>query len=235
MMKALPQQIALLCAIIPVISVHTTWLIASMMENLHWCLPYWHSCHSISATGRQYPEFFVFKAIMLPLATLMFGYWLLLNHWLKQLFASKALRRTVFILGGFACVALILYTVTLGAVGDSYRLARRIGIVLFFVGTSFAHLVLVKCLNDLPERAKHYSSLISPWLKRMTIVCAALVIGSMINGLLGFLWEYWDIWENAFEWSYSLVMVSLFYLVGRMWSIHVVESHCDEGSAQTYR
>ena len=154
---------------------------------------------------------------MLPLATLMLGYWLLLGTWLKQLHASSRLRKTILFLGCFACLALVIYTVTLGAVGDHYRLARRIGIVLFFVGTSFAHLVLLQGLVNLQKNSSPALLIIAPWVKKMTYICAALVFGSAINGLLGFFWEYWDKWENAFEWSYSVVMISLFYIVGRMW------------------
>jgi hypothetical protein len=50
-----------------------------------WCIPYIDSCTSISATGREPPAFFVFKALMIPAAMLLMAYWLLNARWLRQL------------------------------------------------------------------------------------------------------------------------------------------------------
>ncbi|MFC3096028.1 hypothetical protein [Alteromonas sediminis] len=183
------------------------------MGNLSPCVPYWSECHSISATGRQYPEFFVFKALMIPTAVCMAMYWLLLDIWLRQI-SKRVSAKWVTAQGLMACVALIVYTVTLGAEGEPYKLARRVGIVFFFVFTSFAHLLLLAKLTTLDTKRLGLTT----WCKRMHRVCFVLVASSIISAILGYVFpNVWDRWDNAFEWSYSLLMISLFYIVGKMW------------------
>ena len=50
--------LALITGLLPLVCVHTTYLIAASHGHVPWCVPYWDSCTSISATGRQLPETF---------------------------------------------------------------------------------------------------------------------------------------------------------------------------------
>jgi len=211
--KMIPVKIALICCFLPLVSVHLTLMISIASENLHACIPYWSYCHSISATGRQYPEFFVFKALLIPSAVFMSIYWLLMHHWLQRITQNKQSPALITSMGIVASLALIVYTVTLGAPGDSYALARRIGVVFYFAFTSFAHLILLRYLDKIDTRALGIVS----EQNKITVICALLVISAIASAIIGMLWEGWDNWENAYEWWFSLAMIALFYLVARMW------------------
>ena len=209
----MPQKISLICVFLPLVCVHTTLVIGIAMGNLEPCVPYWSECHSISATGRQYPEFFVFKALMIPTAVFMAGYWLLLHKWLAHI--DQSVKRTGITAQGLvACIALVVYTVTLGAVGEPYALARRMGIVFFFVFSSFAHLLLLAKLSRIDRSVLGIAGLYQIMFK----LCLVLVISSIVSAIFGYLIpDIWDSWENAFEWTYSLFMIALYFIVGKMW------------------
>lgn len=208
------STIANFCAVVPILSVHLTLILAIYFDNLSSCSPYWSQCHSISATGRQYPEFFFFKGLMIPVAVMMSVYWLLMRTWLNRLQLINRRSKISVIFGLVACVALIVYCVTLGAVGEPYAFARRIGVVLFFALTSFAHLLLLACLSE----SDYIAGISALNIRKLKTMCVFLLIIGLFSALLGFLWEGYDNWDNAFEWWFALLMMSQFYLVGRIWN-----------------
>ena len=210
----MPYKIAMICVLLPLFTVHLTLIVSISFENIQACLPYWSDCHSISATGRQYPEFFVFKALMIPTAVFMGMYWLLMHVWLKQISDSKL---QPILMTGFGCIAvlmLIVYTVTLGAVGEPYALARRLGVTVYFGFTAGGHLLLlVKFRKVNTQQLK-----ISGEVKAMFYLCLVMLTTAVASAVAGLLWDKgWDNWENAYEWWFSLIMISLFYCVARMW------------------
>lgn len=210
----MPYKIAMICVLLPLFTVHLTLAVSIFFENIQACLPYWSNCHSISATGRQYPEFFVFKALMIPTAVFMGIYWLLMHVWLKQISDSKLQPIIITTFGCIAAFMLIVYTVTLGAVGDPYALARRLGVTVYFGFTAGAHLLLL-----VKFRAVNTQLLkISGEVKVMFYLCIVMLTSAFASALAGLFWEEgWDNWENAYEWWFSLSMISLFYCVARVW------------------
>lgn len=208
-----PNKIALICVLLPLGTVHLTLSIAFVFENLQACIPYWSYCYSISATGRQYPEFFVFKALMIPTAVFMMMYWLLLHTWVKKISRQKVVPSLMTALGCTAGFALIVYTVTLGAEGEPYALARRLGVVLYFAFSALGHLLLLAKLQQIDTKSLN----IEREQALLKYICLVLVVSGIASALAGFLWPGWDNWENAYEWWFSLAMIALFYVVGRMW------------------
>ncbi|WP_026376312.1 hypothetical protein [Aestuariibacter salexigens] len=214
-------KLAYLCAFLPVIAVHLTWSLAFVTGDVDGCLVYWGYCHSISATGREYPEFFVFKALMIPVAVLMMLYWMSVYQWLMQLSVTKASASRIRALGMIAAVALILYTVTLGASGEPWALPRRIGAVLYFAFTSFAHLALLYSVSRQNELKKR----LGKGSQHLARLCAVLILMGVISALLGYLWPGYRNWDNAFEWWFALLMMGQFILVGRMMAFTKFEIH----------
>ena len=211
-----PYIIALLCVFVPLISVHLTATIAMLFGNVHTCVPYWSDCYSISATGRGYPEFFVFKALLIPSAVFMCAYWLLLHHWVKGISDGEVVPTVVTVMGVIASIALVVYSVTLGAVGEPYALARRIGVVFYFAFSSFGHLILLHYLDKIDTHAHG----IVRQQNRLTISSVTLIGTAIASAFIGLIWEEaWDRWENAYEWWFGLLMISLFYHVASMWKI----------------
>lgn len=232
----LASRIAYVCFWLPLSAVHITAVIAMLNDNLGVCLPYWSSCYSISATGRQFPEFFVFKALLLPTAVFKAAYWCLLYVWTSKVIRkadinysglisqqnteqdSKHKRhskpKVFLVLGLLASLALIIYTVTLGS-GDAYSLARRIGVVFYFALTAFAHLLLLKSLDKLDTEALG----IVDQQNRILVICVFLITTAIASAFAGIFWSGWEQWENAYEWWFSLFMISLIWQVAKMWDI----------------
>lgn len=209
-----PYKIALICLFLPLVAVHLTLAIAIAFTNLEPCNPYWSECHSISATGRQYPEFFVFKALLIPTAVVMAIYWVLLRTWLMQLTNNQLKPRLMTAMGVTAGITLIVYTVALGAEGEPYALARRIGVVFYFAFTAFGHLLLLKHLDKV-DTEKHG---LAVYQSRLSISCIFLIGSAILSAIVGVIWEtWWDKWENAYEWWFSLLMISMFYQTAQMW------------------
>ena len=70
---------------VPLVAIHSCYLLAAQNGHVPWCLPYIDSCTSISATGRHRPESLVFRAAIMPSAALMLVYWTLVERWLRTL------------------------------------------------------------------------------------------------------------------------------------------------------
>lgn len=211
MLSRLPlNQLAFLIAVLPTVTVHITWVVAASTSALEWCNPYWAKCHSISATGREVPQFYIFKALMLPTAALMLFYWWRLSRWVaSQTLEQKSAKRIRF-LGTTAALSLVIYTITLGAVGDLFALPRRIGVVGYFAFTAFAHLLLLHTLQDWVKN----HSLAQPAYRSLFQLSMLLLILGVISAALGFAWKDYQHWDNAFEWWFAILMISQFVCVG---------------------
>ena len=224
MLKSTPYKIAMICFLVPLLSVHITATIGMLFNNITVCFPYWSDCYSISATGRGYPEFFVFKALLIPAALFMLAYWLLLHHWTKQVSDSQVVPKVSTVMGVIASFALIVYTVTLGAGGEPYVLARRIGVIFYFAFSVFGHLVFLYYLDKIDT----YKLAVVREQNRLLITCLTLLGTAIATAFIGLFWEEtWDRWENAYEWWFALLMISLFYHVARMWKITNYQSQFD--------
>ncbi len=206
-------RLGLWAALLPAVTVHLTWVTAASTGALQWCNPYWSHCHSISATGREIPQFYLFKALMLPSAIIMIAYWRQLRReFSDKLAESSSLFRLIEILGIGASVSLIVYTLTLGAIGELFVLPRRIGVVGYFAFTAFAHLLLLAKLKVIIQSR---AALYVPY-QALFCVCALLLVLGVISAFLGFFWPSYHFWDNAFEWWFALLMICQFLGVARV-------------------
>lgn len=204
-----PHQLAKLITGLAVICVVSCFLIAASVGNIRWCMPFAADCVSISATGRRYPEFFVFKGLMLPAAVLMVFYWQQLHHWLSLSGIQHNASNWMLRLGYVAAGALAVYTLTLGATGEPYALARRMGIILFFGLTAMNHLLLLLILRTT-------ALLKYPHMRLYRGLSWSMLLVGLANTGLSF-WPGYDDYQNAVEWWFALAMISQFALVGRLW------------------
>lgn len=193
--------IALVLGTIPVLVINLNYLIAASEGFVPWCVPYWDSCTSISATGREGTAFYFFKLTMLPLALCYGWYWKLIHEALaREGYSGKAIRT----LGYAAVLALIVYVLALGLVADSFQLVRRIGIIFYFAFTFLCQLLVVYQLNKLRVRLRG--------LQAQFYLCGlVLAIGVLTLPLGVWLENYADV-EDAFEWNLSLLLHSNFVL-----------------------
>ena len=196
--------IALFTGLIPIVSVHLTYLISASQGFVPWCIPYVDSCVSISATGRYGAAFFLFKGTMIPAAMLLMAFWFLSFLWLRRLGDHGRYPTAIFYIGVIGAIFLIVYTVALGAAGETLRLQRRIGITIYFAFTFFSQLLMTYRLGVLKDTK------IRIYLQMISYTVLAVGLCTVALGLL--LDNYEQDYENAFEWVAAL-LIHLYFLV----------------------
>jgi len=212
-MKIYP--LALIAGLLPLITIHLCYLVAVQANHVSACVPYFHSCTSISAAGREGVEYYLFKGLMIPSAVFFIVFWAYACQWLRALGAKQqALLVTIV---GFGCIAsfgLILYSLVLGAIGPEFRLQRRIGVITFFSLSFVAQLLFLLVLNSIAKRIGSLRAhLLGIKVCHGIILCFAVsaVIISNINSTV------YDSMEDAFEWWVTLVLCLFPLIVAMMW------------------
>lgn len=203
-------QTAALLFLLPSLAININYFIAASEGFVPWCNPYWDSCTSISATGRNGSAYFFFKATMLPISLLYLYYW---NQCAFQLKRFGYTSNTIRNLGFFAVAALALYVVSLGAAGDSFRLARRIGIIFYFTLTYLCQLLIVYRLGVLGKKEDS-----QVWQSGLSLLILSI---GVLTLFLDVLLPNYDDYENAFEWNIALLVHINFALAG--WGWHNLE------------
>lgn len=207
--------VAVAAALLPFVTVHLTYLVAAWLGHVPWCVPYLHSCSSISATGRLAPEYHLFKALMIPAAALLALYWGLCAVWLWALgCASTGRLRALLLLGLLAAAGLLLYSVMLGSIGPHYQLQRRIGITLFFGFSYLAQLLVMALAWRLPTlQAIAAAPLKAMWLPALAVLLLGLasVAIDAVDPML------FDRIDNALEWLLTLLLCAHLLLTAALW------------------
>ncbi|MDA0978395.1 MAG: hypothetical protein O3B72_07555 [Proteobacteria bacterium] len=201
--------VPLLTGLLPIIAIHLTYLVSAAEGFVPWCFPYFESCTSISATGRHGTAYFLFKATMIPAAMLLMLHWSLSSLWLRSLGDSGRALPVILVLGVLGAVFLIVYTVALGAAGDSMRLQRRIGVVLYFTLTYLCQLLVVWRLRRITRPGAILNGMLGLSLCTLAIGMATLLLDVSI--------ENYDDYEDAFEWILALLVHLHFLLACMLW------------------
>lgn len=85
-MKSLP----LIAGIVPLVAITIAHWLGTDAGRLPGCIPYLEGCISISATGRNPPGSFVFRAVELPFAAALVFLWYFVTSWLRVLGAEPS-------------------------------------------------------------------------------------------------------------------------------------------------
>ncbi|MFN3165040.1 MAG: hypothetical protein ACE37N_16560 [Pseudohongiellaceae bacterium] len=205
----MPQRIALLAlllAVLPTVAIHLNYLIAASEGSVPWCIPYWQSCTSISATGRDGLAFYFFKTTMLPIAAL---YWLYWRAAQQTLIRHGYQGNAIFMLGSLAVLALVVYVLALGAVGDSFQLTRRIGIIFYFTFTYLCQLLIVWQLTRL--------AVADPSRNLQLVLLLLILVIGLTTVLLDLVMADYGAIEDAFEWVIALLLHGNFLLAAWGW------------------
>jgi hypothetical protein len=223
-----PRPVALLAALLPVLAVHLTYVLAASHGLVPWCIPYLDSCASISATGRHPPASYLFRATMLPAAVIFVGYWWLTRAWLRALGSPFYPRGSDWMwwLGLAACAGLAAYVTVLGEAGRHWQEQRRVGIVFYFAFTFMAQLLLS---GELQQRSEAL-----PWLRPYARVLMGNCVILLSLGLATVVWDLldplaYDRVEDAIEWILALLL-QVNYLIGYLlwrrdgWHLEVVRA-----------
>ncbi|MEN7341524.1 MAG: hypothetical protein AAAFM81_01220 [Pseudomonadota bacterium] len=184
--------LALATALLPVIAVNVCYQLSTAAEFIPRCVTYLDGCTSISATGRHGVAYWVFKILMLPQCLLLVVFWRMLA---KRLEVRKAWwLRLTYVASAFLAV----YVIALGSEGDLYRLMRRYGVFVFFLGTFVTQITITGTRARLAIRPFGWR-----FQQLLLIVMGFLAIAEVPLGSFGL---EDDRAENIIEWNFSLLM-----------------------------
>lgn len=206
--------LALLCWIVPTLAVVVTYAISAGTGQVPTCFPFLEGCTSISGAARRDPSIHLFRALMLPTATLVAAYWILVRHWLGQLGDPGRSRHWLAGLGVVGALFLVLYVVFLGTEGRTYEFMRRYGVTVYFAFTALAQLLLAYRLRRLPPAGQ---AAVGPGLVRAKVVfCGAMLLLGLVNVPAKNLFPELPV-DNAVAWNFALLMHGYFGLTAIAW------------------
>lgn len=204
------QVLPLLAGALPLIAMFGAFAIGVAAGTLPDCDPIIDGCRSISATGRQPPGSFLFRAIMLPQSLLYALMWYLSALWLRELSPgiSRARALAIVTVGVIGALALIIYVTFLGSKEPVYEFMRRFGIYVAFLGVAVAQLLVA--LAMLRTRVRSLGQLM------LGISAVVLAVG-FLNLVLKATLENPDAAENRIEWLASILMQAWFFVLYLAW------------------
>ncbi len=199
--------IPLVTALLPAAAVHLCYLLAAHLGHLSWCFPYFPDCVSISATGRHSPESILFRAAVIPTAVFMVIYWKLGAAWIEALGCEKPLRnRAILWLGVAAGLGLFVYASVLGEVGDLYKLQRRLGMILFYILTFLAQVLM--CIQVAALARAREAPVPAPIVRGFQGISAAVAVLGALSLLSWAFYGDYRRYEDAFEWGITLLILA---------------------------
>jgi hypothetical protein len=209
--------LALLAGLLPLVAALLAWALSLKLGLVPACIPLVEGCVSISRAARHDLPNHLFRALMLPAATLQGLVWLLAGHWLSGLTGHSWRLRLLSLLGCTAAVALVLYTSFLGTEGAIYRALRHYGTVAYFGFTCLCMLLLGDAVQRL-VRSRHLAlprSLVRAHLALAGALVAMGITNAIVAALLPAPWK--DRTENVTEWWGALIFVLCFFALAAMW------------------
>ena len=201
-------------ALVPLITINVTYLIAADLEHVRSCIPYFQGCASVSSTGREYPESLVFKAGFLPSALVLAIFWHLCAQFLAIAGEPRTRLNALRVLGIAACVSLMTYALTLGQNDGWFPEARRAGIVGFTLCTFLAEVLFWIWYAPLRTGA---TKRIWLWL---IILSLALPMLDVISELAKWAGAPRKPTNNTIAWNAFVVTSAYYAVVARLWWRH---------------
>jgi hypothetical protein len=206
--------LALAAAIVPFVTFNLTYWIASSLDHVRSCFTYLYGCTSVSSTGRQMPEFWVFKVGVFALAAALALHWRQASQFLFRLGVSTRGVRTLEILAYLSVVALLVYVVTLGLPDEQFGKLRRIGTNGFAFLNWFTQIAFVVLYR--PVRIDT-TRILFRWLIVATAALLLVGLSSEIAKTMG--WPRKET-NNVAAWNAFLVLTIYYLILARIWWHH---------------
>ncbi len=211
--------LALVAGVLPAVASLCAWALATQAGLVPACNPFIEGCVSISRAARHELPNLLFRALVLPAATLQGLFWLAQAQALSALGGAAIQRsaRAMALIGVAAGIALVLYGSFLGTEGQTYRWLRRYGTLVYFGGTCLAMLLVGRALQRLRADARLN---LPPTHERVLLILLALIVALGLGNALAGLWAgqaLQDRIENATEWWGSLGLTLAFVTLASLW------------------
>lgn len=212
------RGLAYIAGILPLLSIYIAYYMAMYQGHVPACIPNLEGCTSISSTGRQVPESLFFRATMIPSAVMMALFWIICRQWLIKQTGYKAIQYDVILfLGLVSTLFLVIYTVALGYIGETYALQRRIGVTLYFSCSLLAQLFTTNLIWKLvKQHGLHLRWVLHRWL---LVICVLMVVTGLALTPLALLFPGQSRSDNIVEWNYAILMALFYVVMGKIWSI----------------
>ncbi len=203
--------------LLPALAAVVAFQLAVAQGQFPSCNPLIDGCVSISRAGRHDLPNILFRALLLPGATLQAVVWLMTGPWLRRLGAPPdRLLRVLPWVGVTAAAFLVLYGTFLGTEGTGYRWMRRYGVVVYFGFTCIAMLIV----GGATQRITAATGQLRYAGAALYGLCAALPLLGLVNStsplyLHGATAQ--DALGNATEWWGALVFTVFFFVLAWLW------------------
>lgn len=142
------RVIALICFILPIITVIISYIASVKLNLVPACIPNFEGCTSISRAGRNVPVKYFFKPMMYLYSFILFLYW---YKFLEILNKFKISEKKFSFFSFFSVLFLILYIIFLGE-GKIYEFFRRIGIYIYIFFTVITQFLVSNKLYFLKKK-----------------------------------------------------------------------------------
>jgi len=209
--------LALLAGLLPLLATALATTLSMQQGLVPTCNPFVDGCTSISRAARHELPNHLFRAIMLPAATLQALVWLLVARWLLQAGATGRAMAWIGPLGLVAGVALVVYGSFLGTEGPVYRWLRQYGTVGYFGFTCLNLLLTGRAVQQLAQRGRlHLPRMLD---SAMLVLGTALVGLGVVNAIVAAVFgePLKGRMENVTEWWGALIFVLGFFAIAALW------------------
>ncbi len=213
-MKSPAINLPLWAAVVPLGTVIICYLVAVNLGHVPACIPNFTGCTSVSSTGRMPPESLIFRAGMLPTALVLALFWQRCATFLALGGQSGARLHMLRVLGIFAAISLVTYSVTLGFEDDVYRQLRRAGIVGFALATFAAQVLMISCYR--PMRTVATEKLVH-WL---IVLCWVLPLLSVSAEVAKWAGVPRHAANNTVAWNAFVAASAYYAVIARIWWHH---------------
>ena len=207
-----PRILALIITILPLFISNVVYLLSAYEGFIPWCIPYIDGCTTISKAARSGDSIFIFRATMIAYGVLLIWFWIYVRQWLDQLYGyTSNMARIILWLGIVGAIFFIVYIDFLGTTGEVNRFMRRYGILIYFICTPLAQILLLReHYNILPSLQE---DTINPKaLKYQLIIIVLMLLIGIVHGVLEVTHTKTYESENIVEWNLALLMQ--FYFLG---------------------
>ena len=212
-----PRTLALIIAILPLLISNVVYLLSAYEGFIPWCIPYIDGCTTISKAARSGNSIFIFRVTMIAYGVLLIGFWIYVRQWLDQIYGHTTnIARSILWLGIVGAIFFIVYIDFLGTTGEVNLFMRRYGILVYFICTPIAQILLLR---------QHFyilSSLKKGTIKprvlqyQLLIIILILAIG-IVNGALEVTHTKTYENHNIVEWNIALLMQLYFLGMVFLW------------------
>lgn len=205
-----PATLAILMLVLPLLASNGAYLLSANAGLIAWCMPYIDGCTTISQAGRSGDTIFYYRALVFPYSVLLMLFWVYSKKWLDYIhgYTTKS-AQIILWLGVVGSIALLIYIDFLGTAGETNRLMRRIGAMLYFTLIPLAQSLLLyqhyKILRNKPDisikpKVLQYQLFIILLMLVIVVTSAFLVVTGNDTSEM----------ENIVEWNFSL-LVNLYF------------------------